>query len=418
MAGAAADLAEPTVLAHAKQRLFPDPDAPDTYAVTDTQFATEQWRRDRRVAAEVREALAPYNHVRIGSGYPDLVGVRPPESSLLSVDRVGDTPALVVVEAKGHTASGTVDTERGIVQAHDRLGEANAAYLAAPETAITGPDRTLARQLNVGVLGVRADGTVDALETPRVVGRPGGDPARAIHLQATTQGLADANFGLNHPKNYLGYPLAHVADGDTAELLDAYDVVGAVADARRGAAFLDLIAETPRGAELRPLGREVVRFAREREGSVTAALERFGEWFGSRTRFVDLAPDWGQLARRVVYDHDAVELLVTELQTAHDDGLAEPSLVEFVQYLHRLHPEFTVELFLRGDEDARSRVLTDDGGLRADALADGAVYHSPTVFQLKAVCYHAGLLTERGAEPDRLDPTIDTWALRHPVGER
>ena len=169
---------------------------------------------------------------------------------------------------------------------------------------------------------------------------------------------------------------------------------------------------------MRPLGREVVRFAREREGSVTAALKRFGGWYRSQTRFVDLTPEWGQLARRVVYDHDAVELLVTELQTAHDDGLAEPSLVEFVQYLHRLHPEFTVELFLRGDEDARSRVLTDDGGLRADALADGAVYHSPTVFQLKAVCYHAGLLTERGAEPDRLDPTIDTWALRHPVGER
>jgi hypothetical protein len=415
---AAADLAEPQVLAHAKSRLFPEPDAPDTYAVADTQFATEQWRADRRVAERVREALAPYNHVRIGDGYPDLVGVRAPDTSLLAVDRVGDDRALLVVEAKGYTADGTVDTERGIVQAYDRLQEANAAYLAAPAEAITGPDRTLASELNVGVLGVHGDGTVEALETPRIVGTPGGDPARAIHLQATSQGLADASFGLNHPKNYLGYPLAHVADGATADLLAEYDVVGAVADARRGAAFLDLIAETPNGAELRPLGREVVRFAREREGDVEAALATFSEWYRSAERFVDLAPAWGQLARRVVYAHDAVSLLVEELQTMHDDGLAEPSLVEVVQYLHELHPEFAVELFLRGDEAARARALTDDGDLAADALTDGAVYHSPTVFQLKAICYHVGLLTERGAEPNRLDPTADTWALRHAVPEQ
>lgn len=418
MAGAAATLAEPTVLAHAKARLFPDPDAPDTYAVADTQFAGDQWRDDQRVAADVREALSPYNHVRIGSGYPDLVGVRPPESSLLAVDRVGDDPALLVVEAKGYTADGTVDTERGIVQAYDRLQEANAAYLAAPAGAITGTDRTLARRLNVGVLAVHTDGAVEALETPRVVGRPGGGPAGAIHLQASSRGLADASFGLNHPKNYIGYPLAHVADGETAGLLAAYDVVSAVEDARRGAAFLDLIAETPTGPELRPLGREVVRFAREREGGVEAALETFGEWYRSRKRFVDLAPAWGHLARRVVYNHDAVELLVTELRTVHEDGLTEPTLVELLQYLHALHPEFAVEMFLRGDDDARSRALTDDGDLVDDALTDGAVYHSPTVFQLKAVCYHVGLFTERGAEPNRLDPTEDVWALRHPVCER
>jgi hypothetical protein len=43
------------------------------------------------------------------------------------------------------------------------------------------------------------------------------------------------------------------------------------------------------------------------------------------------------------------------------------------------------------------------------------VYHSPTVFQLKAILYHAGILTERGAEPSNLDPESDVWKLRHPV---
>jgi len=48
-------------------------------------------------------------------------------------------------------------------------------------------------------------------------------------------------------------------------------------------------------------------------------------------------------------------------------------------------------------------------------LADGNVYHSPTVFQLKAMLYHAGVLTERGAEPHRLDPGSDVWRLRVPL---
>ena len=29
--------------------------------------------------------------------------------------------------------------------------------------------------------------------------------------------------------------------------------------------------------------------------------------------------------------------------------------------------------------------------------------------------YHAGLLTERGAEPSNLEPQNDVWALRQPV---
>jgi len=29
--------------------------------------------------------------------------------------------------------------------------------------------------------------------------------------------------------------------------------------------------------------------------------------------------------------------------------------------------------------------------------------------------YHTGILTERGAEPHRLEPLEDVWALREPV---
>ncbi len=88
---------------------------------------------------------------------------------------------------------------------------------------------------------------------------------------------------------------------------------------------------------------------------------------------------------------------MTELQTMHDDWQPEPTLVEFLTHMHELHPTFAVELFVRGDEAVRRRVLTDDGALRRSALEDGSVYHSPTVFQLKAMLYHTGILTERGA---------------------
>jgi hypothetical protein len=413
MAGTATDLSEPQVLAHTKRRLFPDEDELGTYAVCDTQFSMDEWLSGRRTTAEVRETLAPFNHVRLGSGYPDLVGVRKLESEWLAVERFGDDPPLVAIEAKGF-AGGTVDTERGIVQAYDRLAEANAAYLAAPASAVSETDRTLARELNVGVLGVEADGAVEALEIPRVVGNRTSDEATAIRFQATAQGVADRSFGLNHPKNYLGYALALAHEGDTEAVL-AERVVGATADARRGAAFLDLVEDRPAGPELSPLGREVVRFAMEHAGSVDAALDEFPDWSGSSRRFTDLAPAWGQLARRVVWAYPATQLLVTELAAMHRDGILEPSLVDLVEWLHVQHPTFTVELFVRGTEAARSRVLTPDGDLRTDALRDGEVYHSPTVFQLKAMCYHAGLLTDRGAEPHRLEPDTDVWALRHRV---
>jgi hypothetical protein len=102
----------------------------------------------------------------------------------------------------------------------------------------------------------------------------------------------------------------------------------------------------------------------------------------------------------------------------HDDGIPEPSLVDLVEWLHVHHPTFTVELFLRGDEDVRERALTSDGALRSSVLADGTVYHSPTVFQLKAMLYHAGILTDRGVEPSNLDPTGDEWRLREPLSAR
>ena len=410
----ATSLSEPQVLAHTKRRLFPDADEPNTYSVVDTQFAMTEWLPGQPIPLAIRESLAPFNHVRLGSGYPDLVGVRTLESELLAIERFGDQPPLIAVEAKGYTGAETVDVERGVVQAYDRLNEANAAYAAAPTAAITESARTLARELNVGVLGVDTDGTVEPLEVPRVVGNHTSDGASAIRFQATAQGVANKSFGLNHPKNYLAYPLALYHSGNTNEIL-ADRVVRATTDARRGAAFLGLIEERPDRTVLTPLGEEVVRFALDRYDSVDQVLTTFETWQRSRKRFCEVAPEWGQLARRVVWAYPATRLLVDELQTMHDDGITEPSLVDLVEWLSVHHPTLTVELFLRGTEEVRSRVLDADGTIQVDELRDGNVYHAPTVFQLKAMLYHSGVLTDRGAEPHRLNPTTDVWALRNPL---
>ena len=414
MASAARGLTEPRVLAHAKQRLFPADATSGAYAVTDTQFAADEWISGELVDEEVREVLAPFNHVRVGTGYPDLVGVATLDNDLLAVDRLGDEPPLVVIEAKGYAANHGIDVERGVVQAHDRLNEANAAYVAAPAAAISQSTRTLARELNVGVLGVHANGGVEALEQPRVVGNRTTTETNAIRFQASAQGVTDKSFGLNHPKNYLAYPLAVSHPSDTDRVLEE-QVVRAVQDAKRGAAFLGLIDDHPTGVSLTPLGREVVRFAHWQYESVESALDEFEEWKRSRARFCDLAPTWGMLTRRVLWAYPATKLLVEELQRLHDDGLPEPTLVDLVTYLHELHPTFTVELFVRGTDHARQRALDTDGELRPAALTDGTIYHSPTVFQLKAMLYHAGILTDRGAEPSNLDPETDIWKLREPV---
>ena len=353
-------------------------------------------------------------HVRVGSGYPDLVGVCTLDSEFVATDQRSEQPPLVIVEAKGYTEPGSVDVDRGVVQAHDRLQEANVAFVAAPSSAVSRSTRTLARELNVGVLGVESDGAVESLEASRIVGNQATTETTAIRFQASAQGVADKSFGLNHPKNYLAYPLAVYHSEPTEQLLEER-VVRAVQAAQRGAVFLGLVADRPNGIRLTPLGQEVVRFALREYGSVDAALDAFDDWKRSRQRFCDLAPCWGLLTRRVVFEYPATRSLVQAIQSLHADGTDEPTLPQLVDHLHARQPSFAVELFVRGDEETRRRVLTADGELRVDELRDGGVFHSPTVFQLKAMLYHAGILTDRGAEPSNLDPLTDIWALREQI---
>ena len=116
MPTAEGNLTEPHVLAQAKRRLFPDNGATDTYAVVDTQFASGQWLAEKPIDSSTKEALAPFNHVRVGSGYPDLVGVRTLDSEFVATDQRSEQLPLVIVEAKGYTEQGSVDIDQGVKQ--------------------------------------------------------------------------------------------------------------------------------------------------------------------------------------------------------------------------------------------------------------------------------------------------------------
>jgi len=404
-------LAEPTVLAAAKDALYPDvANRPDQYAVTETQFTTTSWGSEP-IPPEIHERLRPFNSIPLNSGEPDLLGIGTPHGEVLN-DAIEGTPA-VAVEAKGYRSSaGTVDVARGIEQAHSRLSEVNLGYAAAPAASVSETSRALARELNVGIVGVESAHTAKVVEPARITGA--GEFSRgveAIRFQARTNQFTAGSFPVNHPKNYLGYVLAFVADGETNTLYSDH-VIRLPEDGRRGAALLGLL--DVRGEErLTHLGAEVVRFARERHGSVTDALVEFDRWTGRSTRFTELAPRWAQFARSVTMQYEPTRLIVDALEALHADGVREVALPTLFERACAINQPLAVEICIT--EDAREAVLTRDGDLDMDALRDPAVYKTGLHFQYKAQLFHVGLVTERGTD-DKAAVLEDTWRLEQSVG--
>lgn len=408
----AATLAEPAVLAAAKDALYPDlEDEPDQYAVTETQFTVDTWG-DWTIPDEIRDRLAPFNAVRLASGEPDLVGVGMPATEVLNDE--GASAPVVVVEAKGDTTRpGSADVARGIEQAHSHLPEVNLGYVAAPIRSVTETARSLARDLNVGIVGVSDADAAELVEPARVTGAgefsTGVD---AIRFRASTHRLTEGSFPVNHPKNFVGYALALAADAET-EAVYSEHVIDLPDAGRRGAILLGLVDDRTDGEYLTHLGAEVVRFARDQHGSVEAALEQFVEWKRKSKRFPEYAPRWAQLARAVTMQYEPTRLVVDALEQLHATGRAPATLPEVAKQACRLDKPLAVEVFFT--EGRRGDVLDRDGALREHALDDPTVYKSGVHFQFKAQLFHVGLLT-KGGKDDAEKVLVDEWELEQPVG--
>ncbi|MFC4452097.1 hypothetical protein [Halorussus aquaticus] len=407
----AATLTEPTVLAAAKETLYPNlDDSPDHYAVTETQFTKSSWG-DWEIPDNLRRRLAPYNTIRLSDGEPDLLGVGMPAQEVLNADTA--TTPVAVIEAKGHnTDPSAADVRRGINQAHGHLSEVNLGYVAAPIQSITDQARALARDLNVGIIGVESTHKATLVEPARVTGV--GDFSTtidAIRFQATTHQLTEGSFPVNHPKNYLGYALALAADGDTRDVYSSH-VINSVSGGRRGALLLGLVDNRPDGHVLTHLGAEVVRFARDQHGNVTTALNEFASWKGRSTQFTDLAPRWAQLARSVAVQYDPTQLIIEALERLHQQGIKPATIDEVAQEACRINQPLAVEVFFT--QTRREDVLTADGEINSTMLADPTVYKSGIHFQFKYHLYHIGLLTDGGTD-DKDEVLANDWALEHAV---
>lgn len=206
-------------------------------------------------------------------------------------------------------------------------------------------------------------------------------------------------FRYNHPKNYVGVPIAVAAPGDTGGLIQAYVVRGAGA-ARHGAEQLDLI--TPDDS-LTATGDRVVAYACDEYGDLQTALDHFDTWRGTTTRFIDLDEGaWRDIAPTIVGTYPVVTDIL-QLLARHDDRLHLPELAH--AYL-RQWPDTARTVFVRGDCDRP----TDDANL-ADRLYERETYRTAVTCQLKTMMYHAGLLTETGADSSHLIPETDVWEL-------
>lgn len=407
----AATLTEPTVLAAAKETLYPDLDtSPDHYAVTETQFTKPTWG-GWEIPDDLRRRLAPYNTIRLADGEPDLLGVGMPALEVLNADAA--TTPVAVIEAKGHnTDPSAADVKTGINQAHGHLSEVNIGYVAAPIQSISDQARALARDLNIGVIGVESPHDATLVEPARITGV--GDFSTtidAIRFQATTHRLTEGSFPVNHPKNYLGYALALAADCDTADIYSE-QVINSVSGGRRGAILLGLVDNQPGGETLTHLGAEVVRFARAQHGTIAAALNEFASWKGRSTRFTTLAPRWAQLARSVAIQYDPTQLIIEALERLHQRGINPATIDAVAREASRINQPLTVEVFFT--QSRREDVLTADGEINESVLTDPTVYKSGIHFQFKYHLRHIGLLTEGGTD-DKDAVLSNKWALEHPV---
>jgi hypothetical protein len=407
----AATLTEPAVLAAAKDTLYPKLDTTtERYAVTETQFTTSSWG-GWTIPDDIRRRLAPYNTIQLTDGEPDLLGVGLPAPEVLNAD-AASTP-VTVIEAKGHnTNPGAADIRRGIHQAHGHLSEVNLGYVAAPVQSITDRARALARELNVGIIGVETPHDATLVEPARVTGA--GDFSTtidAVRFQATTHRLTDGSFPVNHPKNYLGYALAVAAEGDTTDVYTDH-VINDVSSGRRGAVLLGLVDTQPDGETLTHLGAETTRFARSQHGSIQAALTEFATWKRRRTRFTELAPRWSQLARSVAIQYNPTQLIIEALERLHHRGVTPATIDAVVREACRINQPLAVEVFFT--QSQRDAVLTADGNIDDSQLTDPTVYKSGIHFQFKYHLYHIGLLTDGGTDI-KTDVLDNPWQLQEPV---
>jgi hypothetical protein len=405
-------LIEPRVLAEAKEFLLP-PEPGHGYAMVDAQFRTDSWGQ-AAIEESIRSDLEPINSLQMASGQPDAI-LAPPKPETYRGD-IADTVTvlpLAVIEAKGETRHNRTNTTRtAITQAHGHLQEANLGFAAVPHSSISETDRSLAQELNIGLLAV-AENNIEIVEKPRLVGTETTPTAETLRFHAQLGGTAVESLKKNHPKNALGYALAVQHSEDTEKVFKRY-VIASVSDARLDATALGLVSMSVEGLRLTPAGREAVRTIKYQYGGIEDALEKIDEHTGSSRRFIDICPVMGTVIRQSILSYPPTQVLIDTLGDLANQGYYEPTLAQVAKAVAAEHPDFALDLFVSTRFEDRQAILNDhsDSPLDQSMFENGDIYSTHTTFQYKAMLYHVGLLTERGTDTkSKLDPTSEVWAL-------
>lgn len=399
-----ADLIEPVVLACAKVYLTTTAGEQQGYARVDSQFGGETWG-NTCIPPTVSKELAPVTFLSLAAGRPDALVASPNSDTFESSVETGITsPLLAVIEAKGNTDNGAgAAVQRAITQAHAHLDEVNLAFAAVPDAVVEPIHHRLARELNVGLLGVTEERTVTLRERPRAVGASTTPETELVRFHARIGDDVPSKLKKNHPKNALGYALAMHAKRDTDAVCAEY-VIGSVGDAQSDAEALGLVIGGGSTPSLTPRGREVVRTLSFHYGSVDSALETVNQYYGKSTRLIDAEPVMGALARDAILQYPPTQVLLETLEELSAQGNTRPRVDEVAVQLAEHHPEFAIDLFLSRKVETRSRALPSEEGIDYSIFQTTENYHTHTLFQYKAVLFHTGLVTTRGLDStDKLD---------------
>jgi hypothetical protein len=326
--------------------------------------------------------LEPMARVEVGGGRPDL---------LCSAART-EGSLVTGFEVKAATR----DWMQGLAQARRYRAGVHHSYLAIPgrPTELEREAGPMARETGVGILALSNNAWHE-------VTRPAEPIPLPWSLGRTTAALDGVpvarQLQLNHPLNYLVVPLLAATLPAGRGLLEELEVrwpdlgsAGTRKHAIVGAASLRLIDTnldpTAEGLAVADL-MLALGFAPETRPS-------------KRARLVDVAPALAAVARFVLLQQPAVQLVLRVLlkagcpvdlpRLAHDSILRDPSL--------------------------GSALFLSDPSIEVHPGLPGTAYNPTTVFKLKQNLWHAGLLATKfhataGGKATRYTPKEDFWAL-------
>jgi len=209
------------------------------------------------------------------------------------------------------------------------------------------------------------------------------------------------HFGLSHPKNYLGVPLAVAADGPT-EILVPQHLVKMAGEAGHGAEDLGLVTRHNRLTER---GQIIVDEADVHYETPEDALIALADQ--PRTRFISAHPEFVEVAQAVFGSYHPIQPIISVLD---DEGPL--TLAELVTSLSSSHPQAFSETFLTPssicDETPIESLKSTE---RPVWLSEPSSFHALTTFQLKSLLCHVGILTTPGSDTSSLVPDEDLWGL-------